>query len=194
MKAGQLRDLPDDFQLEHLRAGLCFVKKFETALDIGAHRGIWTREMLKHFEDVTAIEPSELFYELPVNANRIKAAAGDKKGTCKLIKGLRNTGQSHVVSGDEISMITIDSLKMKVDFIKIDVEGMEYDVLKGAKETIRTHKPVIMIEENGLCQRYGHPPDAPTRLLKAWGFNKILDIYMPPERDRNSLFIFGETK
>lgn len=36
----------------------------------------------------------------------------------------------------------------KIDFIKIDVEGMDIDVLLGAKKTIETHNPTIFIEHS----------------------------------------------
>ena len=34
----------------------------------------------------------------------------------------------------------------KIDFIKIDVDGHEFSVLKGGEETLRTHKPPILME------------------------------------------------
>jgi len=43
--------------------------------------------------------------------------------------------------------ITIDSLKLaRIDFIKIDVEGMETEVLGGAAQSIAKYKPVLLIE------------------------------------------------
>ncbi len=47
----------------------------------------------------------------------------------------------------EIDLITLDSLDLtRVDLIKIDVEGMEEEVLNGAKNLIGTFKPIIFIE------------------------------------------------
>jgi len=44
-------------------------------------------------------------------------------------------------------MTTLDSFHLpRLDFLKIDVEGMELDVLEGGSETIVQHKPVLMIE------------------------------------------------
>ncbi len=45
-------------------------------------------------------------------------------------------------------LLAIDNLRLdRVDFIKIDIEGMEMDALFGAKETIRTMKPQLLIEK-----------------------------------------------
>jgi FkbM family methyltransferase len=43
--------------------------------------------------------------------------------------------------------ITIDSLKVpRIDFIKMDVEGMEMEVLAGAAQSIAKNKPALLIE------------------------------------------------
>jgi FkbM family methyltransferase len=45
-----------------------------------------------------------------------------------------------------IEIVTVDSLDTSFDFLKIDVEGMALNVLKGARETITNYKPVIWVE------------------------------------------------
>lgn len=46
-----------------------------------------------------------------------------------------------------VSQITLDSIKLdRIDFLKIDVEGMEIDVLNGSVETINQQKPLIFVE------------------------------------------------
>lgn len=46
-----------------------------------------------------------------------------------------------------VGVITIDSLHLdRLDFMKIDVEGMELEVLEGAREAIAKHRPLMMIE------------------------------------------------
>ena len=47
---------------------------------------------------------------------------------------------------EKVKTINIDSFNEKVDFIKIDVEGMENKVLKGAVNTITNHKPYVFLE------------------------------------------------
>lgn len=44
-------------------------------------------------------------------------------------------------------LVSIDSLKLaRVDLIKIDVEGMELEVLEGARESIQAYQPSLLIE------------------------------------------------
>jgi hypothetical protein len=48
---------------------------------------------------------------------------------------------------EKVEVIPLDELALpKLDFLKIDVEGMEIDVLRGAKETIARCKPLAWIE------------------------------------------------
>ena len=53
----------------------------------------------------------------------------------------------------EIDVVTLDSALQDIElrghlFIKIDVEGAEYDVLQGARKTIARHRPTLMLEIN----------------------------------------------
>ncbi len=51
--------------------------------------------------------------------------------------------------GEQTGILTIDSLNLqKCHFIKIDVEGMEIEVLKGAKETIEQFRPLLYLEND----------------------------------------------
>lgn len=50
---------------------------------------------------------------------------------------------------------SIDSLKLdRVDFIKIDAEGSELDILQGAQETLRRCKPIVVMEFNSFALVY----------------------------------------
>ena len=45
-------------------------------------------------------------------------------------------------------MIAIDSLNLeRLDFIKIDIEGMEVDALRGAESSLRKFKPQMLVEK-----------------------------------------------
>jgi len=96
------------------------------------------------------------------NINNVKTyniALSDKKDTaelslCKSHNGLHTLG-NNVLRFNDIEKInvntdTIDNLfyeqNIPVDFIKIDTEGYEYYILKGALKTINKYKPIILLE------------------------------------------------
>jgi FkbM family methyltransferase len=52
-------------------------------------------------------------------------------------------------TGEPVPLVTIDSLALeRCDFMKIDVEGMELDVLVSAAETLRRFRPRLYIEND----------------------------------------------
>ena len=52
-------------------------------------------------------------------------------------------------TGSAVKLETVDGLALeRLDFVKIDVEGMELDVLRGGAETIRRHRPVLFVEND----------------------------------------------
>ena len=65
-----------------------------------------------------------------------------------------------------VEIKTLDSFNLEPEFIKIDVEGFEYQVLLGAENTINTYRPILLIE--GVAEG-----DRVHQLLQAWGY----DIY-----------------
>ena len=70
------------------------------------------------------------------------------------------------VAQTSVEIKTIDSFQLKPEFIKIDVEGFEYQVLLGARNTINAHRPILLIE--GIAQG-----DRVHQLLNSWNY----DIY-----------------
>jgi FkbM family methyltransferase len=173
-----LEDLPDSHQIHDIERAIAFVKRTHrwVAIDIGAHRGILSRHMLKHFERVIAFEPGPLAAQIdaPITVHQI--ALGAKSGRVGLKDGTENTGQRHVVTGDDIEIETLDFFGYGANFIKIDVEGMEFDVLLGAYQTLIDSKPVVMFEDNGLCERYGRKKGDAGKLLESWGARMVLKL------------------
>jgi len=85
--------------------------------------------------------------------------------------------------------------KTKIDFIKIDVEGAEYFVLKGAINTIKRNKPIIVFEFGlGAADYYDVKPDMIFDLLNKAGLKvSLMEYYLlnqPPldKYDFNSQF------
>lgn len=148
------------------------------ALDIGGNIGSHTIAYAKKVGThgtVIAIEAGEIAFNCLVeNAKKfdgktllIHAAASDVHGmTCEHTCNPVNVGASGVHEAntevkDEVytahtttvRTITIDKLMedadlKRLDFVKIDCEGCEYMILKGAKETLRRFKPKLLIEMN----------------------------------------------
>lgn len=64
--------------------------------------------------------------------------------------------KNEIVSSNTVRTITIDGLlsdgkiDLPVSFIKIDVEGYEFKVLLGAYETLKKHRPIILMEMNSF--------------------------------------------
>ncbi|MFZ2878999.1 MAG: FkbM family methyltransferase [Phototrophicaceae bacterium] len=160
--------LPDDHQADDLLVALSFVRDCRLAIDCGAHRGTIAHRLARVFDRVVAIEPGPLAERIE-GCEVIRAAVSDKPGRCSMADGPENTGQRHVVEGDEVEVITLDSLGLWPDFVKIDVEGLEYRVLLGAEKTIRQNQPIVMLEENGLNRRYGIADGAAIELMRQWG-------------------------
>jgi FkbM family methyltransferase len=139
-----------------------------TFLDIGANIGLMSlhaAQSLNGKGKVVAFEPVQFFFDklnANINLNQFQNIQTIKKGVGSVstkIPIYLDGGCPSVISTfrDEkgaTEMIDIESLDeivknehiVNIDFIKIDVEGFEFDVLKGARKTIADHKPVLCIE------------------------------------------------
>lgn len=190
-----LIDLADWHERRHLETALRYVADWRCAVDGGAHRGIFTRVLAERFAHVHAFEP------VASNAERVPAlsnvrvwrlALADRLANVALAAGPSNTGQWHVAARDEAAQdsahtLTLDSLALgSLGFLKLDVEGYEWYALRGAEQTVRRHRPVVMIEENGGGARYGVAEGEAGRLLASWGYRRARrighnEVWVPQE-------------
>jgi len=134
------------------------------AIDIGANVGVWSYWLSKYAKQVESFEPNpKIFNALKnikiKNVNSYNIALSNKSGSVDLLipkgsKGFSNQGaslSSIKVQGEHKS-ISIEAKCLDeynfldVDFIKIDVEGHEHEVIEGAQETIKKFKPTMVIE------------------------------------------------
>lgn len=83
--------------------------------------------------------------------------------------GSENAGAGHIGHGEGVTHVfTLDSLNLRrCDFLKLDIEGLEFDALQGAKNTILEHRPVMWVEVNeSALARQGKKPEDLLQLVE----------------------------
>jgi len=154
-------------------------KKFKTVIDVGAWCGTWAKAMEPHARQIIAFEPDPVHFEClqrncTINCVPRREALGDEHKMISLTED--DFTQAKRVTGDgDIRMTTIDSLKYSdVDLIKIDVEGYEMKVLKGAEKTFKESQ-YLMIELNNNTKKYGSSNANVEKYLGENGFKVLID-------------------
>jgi len=152
----------------------------------GGHCGLFIRPYSKLFETVYTFEPTPInFYCLVLNAPapnviKMQACVGDshKLVAMKKIKE-DNTSVSRVSSKKGgYPTVMIDDLALDVcDLIHLDIEGYEFFALKGAIETIKRCKPVIVLEWLGYSSLFGINEQEITKWLEDLGYIATKKIY-----------------
>jgi FkbM family methyltransferase len=188
-----------------LRDGALFI-------DVGANVGTYTLWAAEHGAEVIALEPAaDTFALLQENIalNRyqvtaLQAAAGDHCGTARFTAGL-DAGNSLAAEGPALTkLVTIDSLiaDRSVAGMKVDVEGFELDVLRGAARALAEHRiGLIQLEWNHaslfavgrdrrpvaeLLAGHGYRllrPDAAGRLAPVADLGFGADVFAVPETE-----------
>lgn len=180
-----------------------FLKAGDTFIDVGANQGeysLWAARKVGDQGKVVAFEPMrQLFGQLEENIRLNKSfqksitpvqlGLSDKKGEVILYASEdANEGTNTIYNTDKFSIelekIQLDTLdeqlkaiKIKeVNFLKVDVEGAELQVLKGALNTLELYRPILLLEINkDACIAGGYLPEDILGLLKPfnYSFSKI---------------------
>lgn len=141
-----------------------------TAVDVGGWYGPWTRRLAGRARRVVTVEPVPHLARLltsaaPANVEVVQAAAADRPGIARLWlppDDAGDRGVSSLVRRDihghalDVRCVTLDELGLKdVGFIKIDVDGSELGVLRGATGILARDRPALFVELESRIQPIG---------------------------------------
>jgi FkbM family methyltransferase len=157
-KNGEVVDGRGTYQIKKLREAMGWVKKFRTAVDVGAHVGLWAMHLSRKFDYLHAFEPVHQFRQCfernlggARNISLYACALGSATGRVRMSIDPADTGGTHVAATAEAGDTVLRKLDefdlVDVDFIKIDCEGYEAQVIHGARETIRRCRPCLIVEQ-----------------------------------------------
>lgn len=146
------------------------------AVQAGGAVGVWPLYLADWFDVVYTFEPNRENFDCLTentkhagNIESYRAALGAEPGKCGLINPdfeSDNAGTWHMAPGDDVPVMYVDGLPLDcLDFLCLDVEGFELDALLGAEQSIKVHRPVIMLEEKPL-PHMTRPPEAAREWLE----------------------------
>lgn len=181
-----------------------------TFVDVGANVGKYTIPMSDEYERVIAFEPLPenreiLITNLDLNGidNVIvrREAVGSSRGKAYLT---RAGAQSKIVprpAGNtvEVDVVPLDEVLDCPSVIKVDVEGFELEVVKGALNYTRKYRPVWVIEHHGYWGSKTDPNHFEiARILVELGYlplaiDTIHWAYLPKDMNEQNLHAFLDT-
>lgn len=192
-------------ELSHLNE---FILSRGTAIDVGANEGLFTYVFSKRFQRVYAFEVNEevatpIAQYNPGNVTLftcgLSSVARIARFYIPVIRGFALNGWGSFDRGNlpgaeefiekDVQVKPLDDSGITgVDFIKIDVEGHEIEVLKGAAATIRESRPIVLIEVR----------DENLSPVNAWflalNFRRysIEELFNLKEKNENQLYVPAE--
>jgi len=198
-----------EFSVGELELFAQVVRPGELVIEVGANIGAHTVELSRLVGpggEVHAFEPQRIVFQALcanlalnqcTNVYARQAAVGDHAGTISvpaLDPSIRNNfgGVSlrNVDSGESVPLVALDSLGLPAcRLLKVDVEGMEVEVLKGGEQLIWKHRPIMYLESDRadrseelltLVDRLGY---------KAWWH--LAPVFNPSNYSGDPVDIFG---
>jgi FkbM family methyltransferase len=200
--------IKDQWDVFHIRT---LVKKGDTILDIGSNFGYYSVVLAAHLQKdcrIFAFEPLPENYARLVDHIKLNSmgdciepsplAISDVSGESVIsLRVNGNSGSASLVASESEQKIVIKTVSIdefveekklsRVDFLKVDVEGSEPLVLRGASQLIREQKPSMMVEfDSVVLRRAGSSVVELGRTLRAMGYSLF-------KADRQILVPFDET-
>ena len=147
------------------------IKPTDIVIEAGSHIGTHTIGLSRMCKELYAFEPQRLCFQM-LCGNLALAECQNVYAEQKVVGAIlgrtmavptpdpslegANTGGvilPGVTEGEPVKTVTIDSLGLVPNFIKADVEEMEWDVVMGGLETIERYHPILYLESNHSHRR-----------------------------------------
>lgn len=174
-----------------------YIDPTKTVLDVGGNTGYHCRYFAEHAKNVVTYEPVKELHEVQkenigqfglTNVDFRNAAVSKDEGELTLfidVRRLSMTSQVPLVESEErrVPMVSLDGEGHKnVGFIKIDVEGFEMDVVRGATNLIESERPNVMVEiYKPWAEKTGNPVEEYFEWFLSRGFGCL---YYDGEQDK----------
>jgi len=152
------------------------------AVDVGAHVGLFSYWMVRDFAQVIAFEPvaeHRRCWEANVPARPVDVlypcALGATVGSVGLTTPLGSSGGTHISGAGDVPIQPLDTFLVPViDLLKVDCEGYELEVLRGAEATLRHCHPTICVEQRArTTAAAGHGPADAVKWLARLGASVV---------------------
>lgn len=186
-----LRKTGGEYQPKQRNRSLEYVTRWSLAIDIGAHVGLWSRALVQRFKRVVAFEPLaplRACLERNVESPRLEIvpmALGNTHGAVALGYEGCNSGAARILPDQRglVPLGRLDDFEFdEVGYIKIDTEGFELEVLRGAERTLRRCRPIVVVEEKAHgAVHFNQPRYAAVRFLESLGatvLDRIVDDFI----------------
>jgi len=185
------------------------VDPHRNAVDVGANKGTYAAHLARCCRHVYAYEPNPAMRWIlrrlaPFNVTVLSRALSDRGGEatlqipCRLGLCSNNTGtlrRTNVAENCETVRVVQSRLDDEgltdVGFVKIDVEGLEQEVLRGARQLIERDRPILLIEI--IAEHTGRPVEETIRFVEELGYRALaihdgrLSDWNVVRRDRDRL-------
>jgi FkbM family methyltransferase len=168
---------------DHLTSKGC---QFRNCVDVGSHIGIYSHHLVSRFKWTHAFEVMPIMrecYRLNItgsNHTLYPYGLGSTDTQARINFNQNNSGGTHASDDGEhlLEIRRLDSFNIEqIDFIKMDVEGYELEVLKGAEQILRKQSPVIQLEMKlKNLRRYGLDKDHIRNYLSRFGYTQTMKM------------------
>lgn len=190
------------FERTELELAAAFLRPGMNVVDVGANIGLYSIVACQRVTPagtVWAFEPSpESFVRLRKNlalngcgsVQAYRMALSDRPDTTMQLKCDRGFGDAYrylvtastegAIAGEELESVPVTTLDRwastegmpRIDFIKVDIEGGEVRMLRGAEEVLRANRRVVVFFESEAdwCRRAGSRQEDAFKFLESLGF------------------------